>query len=115
MNELSSAPPAEILLSLLLLPANHKCFDCQSDNNDWVSLGFGIYLCVNCAGYHRSLGTHVTSVRSCKLDVWSSAQVAELAMGGNSCFRDYVDSLSLVTPISNAHSLYKIPRVLFYK
>ncbi|PSK43711.1 hypothetical protein B9Z65_7225 [Elsinoe australis] len=48
---------------------NKYCADCGSDSKvDWVSINLGIVLCIECSGIHRSLGTHISKVRSLTLD-----------------------------------------------
>lgn len=48
---------------------NKYCADCNGDSKvDWVSINLGIVLCIECSGIHRSLGTHITKVRSLTLD-----------------------------------------------
>jgi Arf-GAP/SH3 domain/ANK repeat/PH domain-containing protein len=50
-------------------PANALCADCTTDSRvDWVSINLGIVICIECSGIHRSLGTHVSKVRSLTLD-----------------------------------------------
>lgn len=49
--------------------SNRKCADCNSLNPEWCSINFGIVMCIECSGIHRSLGTHITKVRSLTLDV----------------------------------------------
>jgi Arf-GAP/SH3 domain/ANK repeat/PH domain-containing protein len=50
-------------------PANQFCADCSTDSRvDWVSINLGIIICIECSGIHRSLGTHVSKVRSLTLD-----------------------------------------------
>jgi len=50
-------------------PGNSVCADCGSDSKvDWVSLNLGIVICIECSGIHRSLGTHISKVRSLTLD-----------------------------------------------
>lgn len=34
----------------------------------WASINLGITLCIECSGVHRSLGTHMSKVRSLTLD-----------------------------------------------
>ena len=41
----------------------------------WASWNLGIFICVRCAGIHRSLGSHVSKVRSVNLDAWSQEQL----------------------------------------
>lgn len=53
-------------------PSNKMCADCGSEHKvDWVSINLGIVICIECSGIHRSLGTHITKVRSLTLDVTS--------------------------------------------
>ena len=44
---------------------------------------FGIYMCLDCAAVHRSMGTHVTFVRSINMDSWKPAQLQLMKSGGN--------------------------------
>ena len=51
---------------------NAYCADCGSQSKvEWVSLNLGILLCIECGGIHRSLGTHVSKIRSLTLDIYS--------------------------------------------
>ncbi|OAL38460.1 hypothetical protein AYO20_02109 [Fonsecaea nubica] len=61
---------------------NQFCADCGSAAKvEWVSLNLGIILCIECGGIHRSLGTHVSKIRSLTLDVHSfTNDIVELLM-----------------------------------
>ncbi|KAH8920874.1 Arf GTPase activating protein, partial [Atractiella rhizophila] len=59
------------LLSLLSVPGNDSCADCGASNPRWASWDLGIFLCVKCAQCHRSLGTHISKVKSLTLDQWT--------------------------------------------
>ena len=51
---------------------NQWCADCGSGSKvEWVSINLGIILCIECSGIHRSLGTHISKVRSLTLDIKS--------------------------------------------
>lgn len=53
-------------------PSNSSCADCGSNvKAEWVSINLGIVLCIECSGLHRSLGTHISKVRSLTLDTTS--------------------------------------------
>ncbi|XDG07185.1 hypothetical protein ABKA04_006800 [Annulohypoxylon sp. FPYF3050] len=51
---------------------NCWCADCGSGSKvEWVSINLAIILCIECSGIHRSLGTHISKVRSLTLDITS--------------------------------------------
>ncbi|GAO47123.1 ArfGap-domain-containing protein [Saitoella complicata NRRL Y-17804] len=50
-------------------PTNTSCADCGSQNKaEWVAINFGAVVCIECSGVHRSLGTHISKMRSLTLD-----------------------------------------------
>lgn len=49
--------------------SNAFCADCgSSDGVEWVSLSLLVVVCVNCSSCHRNMGSHVSAIRSLKLD-----------------------------------------------
>lgn len=50
----------------------------------WASKNLGLFICMDCAGIHRSLGVHISEVRSCALDSWTSSWVSVMEAVGNS-------------------------------
>ena len=69
------------LRALMGKPENQSCCDCSSKKPTWATLlkircdgtaascTIGAFCCFQCSGAHRSLGTHITFVRSVDLDV----------------------------------------------
>ena len=42
---------------------------------EWASVSMSVFLCIDCAGIHRRLGTGVSRVKSVKLDRWTVDEV----------------------------------------
>lgn len=61
---------------------NYWCADCGSGSKtEWVSINLGIVLCIECSGIHRSLGTHISKIRSLTLDINSfTTDIVELLL-----------------------------------
>lgn len=65
------------------IPGNTTCADCQSPDPDWASINLGILVCKECSGVHRSLGTHISKVRSLTLDKWAPESLLFMKAIGN--------------------------------
>lgn len=91
---ISERPAA--LEDLSALPGNEKCIDCGASHATWASVSYEIFLCLNCAGEHRALGTHNSFVRSLDLDKWTDTQISLMRAGGNAKAAAFFQSADLL-------------------
>eukprot|EP00731_Ephydatia_muelleri_P030729 Em0022g243a len=66
-------------------PANKVCADCESTEPVWGVINKGIMVCINCSGVHRSMGVHISKVRSVELDrhIWTDSLIKLMNAIGN--------------------------------
>eukprot|EP01083_Nonionella_stella_P197891 727127_1 len=77
---------------LLSKSANKTCIDCDTFNPQWASVNNGCFMCIKCAGNHRSMGVHITFVRSVTMDSWSKTQLTRMKYGGNAKLKRFWSS-----------------------
>ncbi|CEO99995.1 hypothetical protein PBRA_007729, partial [Plasmodiophora brassicae] len=90
---MTNDPVGDRLRAALSAPGNERCADCRSPDPSWASHNIGVFLCQDCAGVHRSLGTHISRVRSVTLDTWDAPSVAVMLSRGNRLVNDTMEAL----------------------
>jgi hypothetical protein len=55
-------------------------------------VNLGIFMCLACSGVHRSMGVHISFVKSISLDKWDPKFVANMKAGGNARANAYFEA-----------------------
>jgi len=71
-------------------PADTVCVDSGARGPDWASVSHGIYLSIEAAGVHRSLGVRVSFVQSISMDAWRPVHQRMMELGGNRRFEEFL-------------------------
>ena len=100
---------------LRALPGNSQCVDCGNLNPDWASVTYGVLLCVQCSGRHRSYGVATSRVRSITMDAWSHSQVLALLEGGNEQLQQFFHRHQMGNDSSCSALRYHTKAALFYR
>eukprot|EP00055_Hartaetosiga_balthica_P010104 m.42012 g.42012 ORF g.42012 m.42012 type:complete len:1491 (+) comp7034_c0_seq4:98-4570(+) len=66
--EASKVPKEEVYRRMAESASNKYCADCGCLDPEWMSINLGTTVCLDCSGIHRGLGTHISKMRSYKLD-----------------------------------------------
>eukprot|EP01102_Stenamoeba_stenopodia_P007882 TRINITY_DN2226_c0_g1_i1.p1 TRINITY_DN2226_c0_g1~~TRINITY_DN2226_c0_g1_i1.p1 ORF type:complete len:674 (-),score=145.27 TRINITY_DN2226_c0_g1_i1:80-2101(-) len=93
------------LASLLSLPENRTCADCDAQEPIWASTNLGVFICLACSGPHRALGVHISKVRSVTMDKWDSTLLRTMEeMGGNAKCNQYWEANLVKAGCDNVNS-----------
>ncbi|CCE86031.1 Piso0_005675 [Millerozyma farinosa CBS 7064] len=72
---------------------NHKCADCgSSESVEWISINLFVAICVNCSSCHRHLGSHISKVKSLKLDKFEAEKELLLNYINNKYVNSYMEA-----------------------
>jgi hypothetical protein len=76
---------ADKISSLLSIPGNKKCLECDNTSIEWVSFPTSIFLCQSCSREHKSF-TKKETIKCLSIDEFTENELSKLSIGGNDRF-----------------------------
>ncbi|CAG2237387.1 ARF GTPase-activating protein GIT1,ARF GTPase-activating protein GIT2 [Mytilus edulis] len=86
--------------------ATEVCADCSAPDPTWASINRGVLICDECCSVHRSLGRHISQIKSLNKGQWSPtllSMVQHLANHGANSIWEH----SLLDPSQSKHGKKK--------
>ena len=99
--------------SLLSLPGNSKCLECQNSLVEWVSFPTAIFLCPSCGRTHKGFSKKET-IKSLSVSEFTQKELSKLSIGGNERYLSLLKEYNIPVIEPNTENKYLTFATAFY-
>ena len=102
------------IAQIMSLESNRFCADCYAPNPTFTSVNNAVFICENCANFHKPLGTNISLVKSVINGQFSPQEIALLKIGGNLRFNSLMGEYG-ITSDQNKEFKYHLKITEYYR
>jgi ribosomal protein L37AE/L43A len=99
--------------SLLSLPGNNKCLECESTSVEWVSFPTTIFLCSSCGRKHKGFSNNEI-LKSLSISEFTQKEEEKLKIGGNERYLSFLKEYNISVTEPNIESKYLTFATAYY-
>jgi hypothetical protein len=99
--------------SILSLTGNNKCFECNSEDVDWISFPATVFLCLNCCRRHKEFAIKPT-LKSLSVSEFTQHEIKKMNLGGNARFLTILNEYTISLKEPNIEYKYQTIISLYY-
>ena len=99
--------------NILSITGNNLCIECESQNVDWVSFPFSVFLCLNCCKRHKEFKIKPT-LKSLSISEFTPQEIKSMSIGGNTRFISLMNEYKISLKEPNIESKYRTIIALYY-
>ena len=99
--------------SLLSLPGNNKCLECENTSVEWVSFPTAIFLCPSCGRQHKGF-TKKEIIKSLSVSEFTEKELTKLSIGGNERYLSILKEYNIPLSEQNLENKYLTFATAYY-
>ena len=99
--------------SLLSLPGNNKCLECESASVEWVSFPTSIFLCPSCGRKHKGF-SQKEIIKCLSVSEFTEKELSKLSIGGNERYLSLLKEYNIPLSEPNIENKYLTFATAYY-
>ena len=99
--------------SLLSLPGNNKCLECENTSVEWVSFPTAIFLCPSCGRQHKGFSKKEI-IKCLSVSEFTEKELSKLSIGGNDRYLSLLNEYNIPLSEPNIENKYLTFATAYY-